>query len=93
MRITSSGPAGGFCPTTPESVLLRPPAAGVFPGNNFGYSPVMCYYQVERDLTPPDNMPVFTVVNNDALLSMLFGSGRLDLVANRGRINAHVLCQ
>jgi len=38
VRITSSGPAGGFYPTTSESVLLRPPAAGVFPGNNFGYS-------------------------------------------------------
>ena len=59
---------------------------------NFGYSPVMNYSQLQRDLTPPDDMAVSTVVNNDTSLLWLLGAGRLDLVASRGRINAHVLC-
>jgi uncharacterized repeat protein (TIGR01451 family) len=38
VRITSTGPGGSFYPTTPESVIVRPPTAGVFTDNNFGYS-------------------------------------------------------
>jgi uncharacterized repeat protein (TIGR01451 family) len=38
VRITSAGPGGSFYPTTPETVMVRPPAAGLFPDNNFGYS-------------------------------------------------------
>ncbi|MBN1147026.1 MAG: DUF11 domain-containing protein, partial [Anaerolineales bacterium] len=37
IRITSDGPGGSYLPTTPETIVLRPPAAGTFPGNNFGY--------------------------------------------------------
>ena len=37
-RITSAGPAGAFYPTTPQSVIVRPPTTGVFPNHNFGYS-------------------------------------------------------
>lgn len=59
---------------------------------NYGYSPVMRYLQLQRDLTPPDNIPIETMVNNDTFLLSLLGSGRLDQVANRARINAHVLC-
>jgi uncharacterized repeat protein (TIGR01451 family) len=38
IRITSAGPGGGFYPTTLESAIMRPPAAGVYPDVNFGYS-------------------------------------------------------
>ena len=38
VRITSAGPGTGFYPTAPESGILRPPASGLFPGVNFGYS-------------------------------------------------------
>jgi uncharacterized repeat protein (TIGR01451 family) len=38
VQITSSGPGGDYYPTTPESVFLRPPTAGNFGNNNFGYS-------------------------------------------------------
>ena len=38
VRITSAGPGGSFYPTTVESVYARPPTAGVYPNNNFGYS-------------------------------------------------------
>jgi uncharacterized repeat protein (TIGR01451 family) len=39
VRITSSGPDdSSYYPTTAESVFARPPAAGVYPDYNFGYS-------------------------------------------------------
>jgi uncharacterized repeat protein (TIGR01451 family) len=38
VRITSGGPGVGFYPTTPETIMVRPPASGVYPNNNFGYS-------------------------------------------------------
>jgi uncharacterized repeat protein (TIGR01451 family) len=38
VRVTSAGPGGAFYPTTPESLMLRPPAPQVYPDNNFGYS-------------------------------------------------------
>ncbi|MFC2063043.1 SdrD B-like domain-containing protein, partial [Chloroflexota bacterium] len=38
VRISSSGPGGDYYPTTPESVILRPLAGGLYPNNNFGYS-------------------------------------------------------
>jgi uncharacterized repeat protein (TIGR01451 family) len=37
-RITSAGPGGSFYPTTSESVVVHLPRAGVFAGNDFGYS-------------------------------------------------------
>ena len=38
VRVTSSGPMGGYYPTTPESIIIRPPTSGVFPNVDFGYS-------------------------------------------------------
>jgi len=38
VRITSSSPGSDWCPTTLDSVVLQPPAAGDFPNNNFGYT-------------------------------------------------------
>ncbi len=37
-RLMSSGPGGSYYPTTPESLVIQPPAAGLYPGNDFGYS-------------------------------------------------------
>jgi uncharacterized repeat protein (TIGR01451 family) len=38
VRITAKKPGDAYYPTTPESIILRPPASGVYPNNNFGYS-------------------------------------------------------
>jgi uncharacterized repeat protein (TIGR01451 family) len=38
VRITSSGRGGDYYPTTLESVILRPPAAGLYPNMDFGYN-------------------------------------------------------
>jgi uncharacterized repeat protein (TIGR01451 family) len=40
VRITSATPAGSptYYATTPQSVVVRPPTAGLFPDNNFGFS-------------------------------------------------------
>jgi uncharacterized repeat protein (TIGR01451 family) len=55
VRITSSGPGGAYAPTTPESVIAHPPAAGTYPNVNFGYSddadrPSLIYGLVYDDL-------------------------------------------
>ncbi|MGC9334341.1 MAG: SdrD B-like domain-containing protein, partial [Anaerolineae bacterium] len=38
IRLSSAGPGGDFYPTMPESLVVHPPAAGLYPDNNFGYS-------------------------------------------------------
>ena len=38
VRIVSSGPGGGYYPTTPESIFVRPTTSGLFPNVNFGYN-------------------------------------------------------
>jgi hypothetical protein len=38
IRISSLGPSGSWYPTTLESIFLSPPAPGLYPDNNFGYS-------------------------------------------------------
>lgn len=38
VRITSAKPDASFYATTPESLVTLPPALGLYPNNNFGYS-------------------------------------------------------
>jgi uncharacterized repeat protein (TIGR01451 family) len=52
VRITADRPAGTY-PTTPERIIVRPPAAGVYPDNDFGFS------------DDPDTAVVFGIVFDD----------------------------